>query len=94
MRRRILLRSALRPYFQEWKRLEHFKGKSFVGGERLFRREKALWFPNLWGWTLAEGGGYGYDARVEREGEFGWGAEWGVGGGAGSDVSGGRRIPS
>lgn len=56
VRRRVLVRSFLRPYFQEWKRLEHWKGKSFVAPERLFKRERALWFPNLWGWTLARRG--------------------------------------
>jgi mitochondrial ATPase complex subunit ATP10 len=60
-RRRILLRTFLRPYFQEWKRLEHFKGKSFVGSDKLFKRERALWFPNLWGWTLARDGAKGKD---------------------------------
>lgn len=53
-RRQILLRTFLRPYFQEWKRTEHFKGKSFVSSDRLFRRDKALYFPNIWGQTLAD----------------------------------------
>lgn len=56
-RRRVLVRAFARPYFQEWKRLDHFKGKSFVGGERLFRRDKALWFPNMVGWTLLKNDG-------------------------------------
>ena len=43
------------------KRLEHFKGKSFVAPDRLFKRDKALWFPNLWGWTLARDGAEGKD---------------------------------
>lgn len=60
-RRRVLVRAFLRPYFQEWKTLEHFKGKTFVGGDRLFKRDRALWFPNLWGWTLARDGGEGKD---------------------------------
>ena len=51
-RRRVLFRQFLRPYFQEWKRVDHYKGKSFVSNGRLFRREKALWFPNMWGATL------------------------------------------
>lgn len=53
-RRQIYLRTFLRPYFQEWKRTEHFKGKSFVSSDKLFRREKALYFPNIWGETLAK----------------------------------------
>lgn len=53
-RRQIYLRTFLRPYFQEWKRLDkEFKGKSFVSNERLFREDKALYFPNMWGRTLA-----------------------------------------
>lgn len=53
-RRQIYLRTFLRPYFQEWKRTEHFKGKSFVSSDRLLRRDKALYFPNIWGQTLAK----------------------------------------
>jgi mitochondrial ATPase complex subunit ATP10 len=68
-RRRVLVRTFLRPYFQEWKRLEHFKGKSFVGGDRLFKRERALWFPNLWGWTLARDGAYGKDTTPVLRGK-------------------------
>lgn len=55
-RRRILARSYLRPYFQEWKRVDHWKGKSFVSNEKLFKAEKALYFPNLWGQTLSTDG--------------------------------------
>lgn len=55
-KRQIYLRSFLRPYFQEWKRFEHHKGKSFVANERLFRADKAQYFPNIWGETLAEEG--------------------------------------
>lgn len=69
VRRRLLVRTLLRPYFQEWKRLEHFKGKSFVGRDRLFRREKALWFPNLWGWTLAWDGAEGRDTTPVLKGK-------------------------
>ncbi|KIX95627.1 uncharacterized protein Z520_08747 [Fonsecaea multimorphosa CBS 102226] len=55
-RRRIYLRTFFRPYFQEWRRVDHFKGKSFVSNPRLFKREKALYFPNIWGQTLAAEG--------------------------------------
>lgn len=55
-RRRIYLRSFFRPYFQEWRRVDHFKGKSFVSNDRLFKRDKALYFPNIWGETLAKEG--------------------------------------
>lgn len=55
-RRRVLLRSYLRPYFQEWKRANHHRGKTFVSNPRLFKRDKALYFPNIWGQTLSESG--------------------------------------
>lgn len=55
-RRRVYLRSFFRPYFQEWRRVDHWKGKSFVSNKRLFRRDKALYFPNIWGQTLAKEG--------------------------------------
>jgi mitochondrial ATPase complex subunit ATP10 len=51
-RRRVYLRSYLRPYFQEWKRMDFHRGKSFQSNERLLRRDKALYFPNLVGDTL------------------------------------------
>lgn len=55
-RRRVYLRSYLRPYFQEWRRVDHHRGKSFVANERLFKKDKALYFPNLWGKTLSKDG--------------------------------------
>ncbi|EXJ85925.1 hypothetical protein A1O1_06294 [Capronia coronata CBS 617.96] len=55
-RRRVYLRSFFRPYFQEWRRVDHWKGKSFVSNDRLFKREKALYFPNIWGQTLSKDG--------------------------------------
>ena len=55
-RRRVYLRTFFRPYFQEWRRVDHHKGKSFVSNPRLFKREKALYFPNIWGQTLAKEG--------------------------------------
>jgi ATPase complex subunit ATP10 len=55
-RRRVYLRTFFRPYFQEWRRVDHWKGKSFVSNDRLFKREKALYFPNIWGQTLAREG--------------------------------------
>lgn len=68
-RRRLLVRTLLRPYFQEWKLLRHFKGKSFVGGDRLFKRDRALYFPNLWGWTLAADGAKGMDTTPVLRGK-------------------------
>lgn len=55
---RIYIRSYFRPYYQEWSRSRHHRGKSFVSNTRLFKRDKALYFPNIWGSTLAlEGDG-------------------------------------
>ena len=55
-RRRVYLRSYLRPYYQEWSRLRYHSGKTFVSSDRLFKRDKALYFPNIWGQTLSEEG--------------------------------------
>ncbi|KIX04631.1 uncharacterized protein Z518_05501 [Rhinocladiella mackenziei CBS 650.93] len=55
-RRRVYLRTFFRPYFQEWRRVDFWKGKSFVSNDRLFKREKALYFPNIWGQTLSKEG--------------------------------------
>ena len=55
-RRLLLFRSFVRPYFQEWKRMDHYKGKSFVSNARLLRKETARWFPNMWGQTLRREG--------------------------------------
>ena len=41
------------PYFREWSNMRHHKGKSFISPPRLFRAERALYFPNLRGRTLA-----------------------------------------
>lgn len=55
-RRKLYLRTFLRPYYQEWTRVRHHDGKSFVSNPRLFKKEKALYFPNIWGQTLAKEG--------------------------------------
>ncbi|KAK5946491.1 Mitochondrial ATPase complex subunit atp10 [Knufia obscura] len=73
-RRQIYLRTFLRPYFQEWKRLDkEYKGKSFVANERLFRKDKALYFPNMWGQTLSKNGqgpDGGYDTTPALRGKI------------------------
>jgi mitochondrial ATPase complex subunit ATP10 len=40
------------PYFREWTNMRHHKGKSFLAPPRLFKSDKALYFPNLYGQTL------------------------------------------
>lgn len=46
-------KQAAKPYFREWSDLRHHKGKSFISNPRLFRGDKASYFPNLAGTTLA-----------------------------------------
>ena len=42
-----------RPYFRDWKNMSYNKGKIFVAPTHLFRADRALYFPNLRGVTLA-----------------------------------------
>lgn len=42
----------IRPYFRDWKNLDLHEGKTFIAPPRLFRHEKSLYFPNLFGQTL------------------------------------------
>jgi mitochondrial ATPase complex subunit ATP10 len=46
-------RQAAKPYFREWKNMRYHEGKTFLSNPRLFKRDKALYFPNLYGITLA-----------------------------------------
>lgn len=41
-----------RPYFRDWKNLDLHKGKTFIAPPRLFRHDRSLYFPNLFGRTL------------------------------------------
>lgn len=41
-----------RPYYRDWKNLENHKGKTFLAPPRLFKYEKSLYFPNLYGQTM------------------------------------------
>lgn len=40
------------PYFREWSNMRLHKGKTFLAPPRLFKAERALYFPNLQGQTL------------------------------------------
>lgn len=40
------------PYFREWVNMRHQKGKSFISPPKLFKADRALYFPNLHGRTL------------------------------------------
>ncbi|EEP78564.1 conserved hypothetical protein [Uncinocarpus reesii 1704] len=53
MERRVQLSKEFsKPYFRDWVRMRHHKGKTFLSNSRNFRRDKALYFPNLFGRTL------------------------------------------
>lgn len=46
-------RQVAKPYFREWSNLRFQEGKTFKSNPRLFRADKALYFPNIHGVTLA-----------------------------------------
>ncbi|RKF62496.1 Mitochondrial ATPase complex subunit ATP10 [Erysiphe neolycopersici] len=52
VRRRQLTSKLATPYFREWKNMRFSKGKTFLAPPRLFRSDKALYFPNFFGQTL------------------------------------------
>ncbi|TQS37227.1 hypothetical protein Golomagni_02309 [Golovinomyces magnicellulatus] len=52
VRRRQLKMKMATPYFREWSNMRFSKGKSFLAPLRLFRADKALYFPNFFGKTL------------------------------------------
>ncbi|KAJ6036317.1 hypothetical protein N7540_000596 [Penicillium herquei] len=52
-RRKELTRQVAKPYFREWNNLQYHKGKTFISNPRLFRADKALYFPNMRGITLS-----------------------------------------
>ncbi|OBT58803.1 hypothetical protein VE04_01165 [Pseudogymnoascus sp. 24MN13] len=54
VKRKILTQKMATPYFREWSNMRHHKGKTFVAPPRLFRADRALYFPNLQGQTLLE----------------------------------------
>lgn len=41
-----------KPYFRDWTKTRHHKGKTFLSNLRLIKSDKALYFPNLFGRTL------------------------------------------
>lgn len=51
-RRQDLTKTLYRPYFRDFSAMRHFKGKTFLANERLFRGPQAMFFPNLRGRTL------------------------------------------
>ncbi|KAL4796369.1 ATP10 protein-domain-containing protein [Aspergillus venezuelensis] len=51
-RREELTRQVSKAYFRDWTNMRYNKGKTFLSNQRLFKREKSLYFPNLYGATL------------------------------------------
>jgi ATPase complex subunit ATP10 len=43
-----------KPYFREWSNMRLHNGKSFLAPPRLFKSDKALYFPNFHGQTLTK----------------------------------------
>ncbi|KAI9928804.1 hypothetical protein ASPWEDRAFT_168777 [Aspergillus wentii DTO 134E9] len=52
-RRKELTKQVAKPYFREWSNMRYHEGKTFVSNPRLFKRDKSLYFPNMYGITLA-----------------------------------------
>jgi ATPase complex subunit ATP10 len=52
VRRKKLSDTLYRPYFKDFSAMRHFKGKTFLSPQSVFKAEHALWFPNLRGRTL------------------------------------------
>lgn len=57
LKRKKLTEKISTPYFREWSNMRHHKGKSFLAPPRLFKSDRALYFPNLNGQTLLKKGG-------------------------------------
>ncbi|CAG7923182.1 unnamed protein product [Penicillium olsonii] len=52
-RRKELTKQVAKPYFREWSNLRFAEGKTFISNPRLFKADRALYFPNMRGTTLA-----------------------------------------
>lgn len=55
VRRKKLSDTLYRPYFRDFSAMRHFKGKTFIAPQSIFKAEHALWFPNFRGRTLEKG---------------------------------------
>ncbi|THX13935.1 hypothetical protein D6D13_03484 [Aureobasidium pullulans] len=51
-RRKKLSDTLYRPYFRDFSAMRHFKGKTFIAPQSVFKADHALWFPNLRGRTI------------------------------------------
>ncbi|KAF8867290.1 hypothetical protein BDZ45DRAFT_710258 [Acephala macrosclerotiorum] len=54
LKRKELTKKISVPYFREWSNMRLHKGKSFLAPPRIFKADKALYFPNFQGQTLLE----------------------------------------
>ncbi|RAL63741.1 hypothetical protein DID88_003388 [Monilinia fructigena] len=51
-KRKKLTAAMAKPYYREWSNMKYHKGKSFLAPPRMFKADRALYFPNLCGRTL------------------------------------------
>ena len=52
---KVRTQAVSKPYFREWTSMSaQHKGKTFLAPRSLFKADKALYFPNLRGYTLAD----------------------------------------
>ncbi|KAK8240326.1 ATP10 protein-domain-containing protein [Phyllosticta capitalensis] len=52
-RRKELTKAVSKPYFRDFTNMQYERGKSFLANPRVFRADRALFFPNFVGTTLA-----------------------------------------
>ena len=55
-----------RPYYRDWKRMSHHKGKTFIAPDVPFKADVAKYFPNFQGYTLADSWSYLDTIKVLR----------------------------
>lgn len=53
-RRKELTKAVSKPYFRDFTNVQYERGKSFLANPRVFRADRALFFPNFVGKTLAD----------------------------------------
>ncbi|KAK7534698.1 ATP10 protein-domain-containing protein [Phyllosticta citricarpa] len=53
-RRKELTKAVSKPYFRDFTNVKYERGKSFLANPRIFRADRALFFPNFVGTTLAD----------------------------------------
>lgn len=64
---RSSIRKLATPYFRDWSNLQYSKGKTFIAPPKLFRAERALYFPNFHGRTLASRKASDTTSLLERQ---------------------------